>query len=372
MKRSLLFFAFIALTLNSQSLLATKLTLIAGSGELTTVKGCFDGEIYRLTDGVNEFTIPFAPGEGVILTESAFAQIPNEIISEMDTTIQYIVVPDWFRTSNPDVSIVDSGGNLVFQGGTHFVEPMYVEESYREDANMLLGLEKNCSGDTFAFSAQTYCSYTITEIFAAPLPPTEIAYRILQDLRDDCGLVLPAELVNFGGNVNGCGETEIVWETQSELNVSHFEIMQSYDGINYVVIDIVGGLGAEGVGAEYSYELIQNEATSYFQIKTVDHDGSIEFTDIVPVTHSCLEGDEYEVALTHNLVNFDVGVKFPETFGNYVKVYIYDMAGRLISIKTATYNSRVQISNLMGGMYVAKIVGENPSYFADGIRFVKT
>ncbi len=89
----------------------------------------------------------------------------------------------------------------------------------------------------------------------------------------DCAL--PVELTSFDVIKVG-NKGHLTWTTSLELNTSHFNIMKSLDGINFVPIGRVTAAGTSHALKSYSfddYDLPAN-GTVYYQLVTTDIDGS--------------------------------------------------------------------------------------------------
>ncbi len=93
--------------------------------------------------------------------------------------------------------------------------------------------------------------------------------------------VLPAELVEF--NANKKNATVLLnWTTASEINVSHFEIERSLDGIEFIKIGSHDAIGDAVTTTSYNFHDKQpRTGTNYYRLKTIDLDGSESLSRIV-------------------------------------------------------------------------------------------
>ena len=96
---------------------------------------------------------------------------------------------------------------------------------------------------------------------------------------------LPVELVSFDAQLEN-RQVSVTWQTASEFNSSHFEVLKSTDGENW---SSIGRISAQGNSQETSdYELSdENPASgiSYYQLKSVDQNGSFHLSDIRSVNN---------------------------------------------------------------------------------------
>lgn len=93
---------------------------------------------------------------------------------------------------------------------------------------------------------------------------------------DDCiiqPVLLPVELASFNGlEING--KNTFFWKTVSERNSSHFELLNSIDGKNWVSTGSVPAAGYTESVMNYSFEHDPKPVINYYRLKQYDLDGS--------------------------------------------------------------------------------------------------
>jgi hypothetical protein len=93
---------------------------------------------------------------------------------------------------------------------------------------------------------------------------------------DDCiiqPVLLPVELASFNGlEING--KNTFFWKTVSERNSSHFELLNSTDGKNWVSTGSVPAAGCTESVMNYSFEHDPKPVINYYRLKQYDLDGS--------------------------------------------------------------------------------------------------
>lgn len=99
---------------------------------------------------------------------------------------------------------------------------------------------------------------------------------------------LPVELLDFSYEKENC-KVELKWSTASEVNFSHFEIYKrSPSSPDFELIKRIEGEYPNG--GEYSYSNLyeEKEGGNYlYQLKMVDLDGSVKYSDILAVALEC-------------------------------------------------------------------------------------
>ncbi len=98
---------------------------------------------------------------------------------------------------------------------------------------------------------------------------------------------LPVELLNFNGTCEE-GMVNLVWQTASEFNSSHFDIEKSTDGETWRVLATIPSAGISN--ELLTYQTLDNNGTfgaNYYRLRQVDIDGKEKLYD--PINVSCVE-----------------------------------------------------------------------------------
>src|SRR5690554_1891065 len=100
----------------------------------------------------------------------------------------------------------------------------------------------------------------------------------------DCSIVpLPVELISFDAKAIG-QEVQLTWVTASERDCDYFEIQRSADGKVWETIGFKKGNGNTTQLTNYSfYDKKPLKGVSYYRLKQVDFNGSLEFLPIKSV-----------------------------------------------------------------------------------------
>ena len=185
---------------------------------------------------------------------------------------------------------------------------------------------------------------------------------------------LPIELSYFKGTEEDC-EAILSWGTASEINVSHFEIQRSYDGLTFITIDRLDALGAEGIATDYTYSDAQLTLTNYYRLRVVDNDGQVEYSDIFTIQADCAGGVSISDIFPNPTTNQLISVQFNSNVDHEnAKVVIRDMLGRTmmevpITIFLGSNLITVDPTRLPAAQYV--LVIEGAGWRSSAARFVK-
>jgi hypothetical protein len=173
--------------------------------------------------------------------------------------------------------------------------------------------------------------------------------------------VLPLDLLSFE-IMNTNGLLFLQWSTASEVNVSHFEVEQSTDGLTFVSV------GSVNAGkALYSFVLNEIAACSFYRLKMVDFDNTVQYSQII---------ENKNVELLHlNIypnpsVNGGFNVSITDSEASEVVISMTDMLGNSIAVQLNRVDSQtVYVSypnQLAAGLYSIAIV-QNAKVYSKSI-----
>ena len=140
---------------------------------------------------------------------------------------------------------------------------------------------------------------------------------------------------------NGIQNTvENVWVTASEVNVSHFNVQRSIDGINFITVGKVVAKGAS------KYSFIDNTNLTgvvYYRLEVVDKNGGLSYSEIKQLII-----DNGQLIISPNPAKDFISI----SGGNIKEVRISDVSGRVILIGEG---NKVDIRGLVSGSYYMTI-----------------
>ncbi len=192
----------------------------------------------------------------------------------------------------------------------------------------------------------------------------------LQDLASNVfpsNSTLPVTLLSFSAAYRN-GTTVLNWETENEVNFSHYEIERKAESAaGFVTIDSKQANGNTGRTTYSTNDNISsiNDAVVYYRLKMVDVDGKFTYSNVIMVrkekkTISCISLSPNPVISSANAT-----VRFDATRNSVVSLRVVDMAGRQVLAQqnnvTEGTNS-IQVSNLnrlQPGLYIIQLVNGN-------------
>ncbi len=170
---------------------------------------------------------------------------------------------------------------------------------------------------------------------------------------------LPIELAEFNVNEVEC-KNILEWTTLTEINTSHFEIQFSNEGDDFFT---VGTVKASGNTAELRYYSFTHDArynSSYYRLKSVDVDGSSDFSKILSITSNCKNSD-YEFSVYPSPVQDELTLSFGIYLGKQMKIQLTDIIGRVVYEKNIQLNDDeimehiIDTAQLAAGTYIVNI-----------------
>ncbi len=176
-------------------------------------------------------------------------------------------------------------------------------------------------------------------------------------------VTLPVILDGFTAVLNSDHTVTLDWNTQLEINFSHFTIQRSVDGANWSAIGTVQAKGNSAVQTGYSFSDEQPLAgTNYYRLVLVNLDGTSTYSDVKVLQLAAIARISFFPNPAHDYVN----VSLDGVTGSQVTILLTSISGRLMQERTAVTGSGTvvtfPIQNIAAGMYVLTVVN------ADGTR----
>jgi len=182
---------------------------------------------------------------------------------------------------------------------------------------------------------------------------------------------LPVELLDFSAVQNKL-IVDISWVTATEIDNDYFIVQRSEDGQNFEDLTRTNGAGTSSQVIYYS---AQDQAPlnglSYYRLKQVDFDGSVEYSDVVPVYFNSNSEGGKTIAVYPNPTAIHSGslnIELKGFEGEIVLLELKDTRGKVFysnskALLSSTENHLIPIStDIPAGIYIVTVVSKNEMY----------
>lgn len=187
-------------------------------------------------------------------------------------------------------------------------------------------------------------------------------------------LLLPLNISSFSGVVTNC-QAFINWTTESEPDLSHFELEKSTDGMTFNSIKTFLPKGNGTEGASYAYTDKSLRDINLYRLKSVDNDGTVSYSKLIQLEKECgIKGGEFDIfpnpVFTDNL---NVQVE-SNHINNDAILVVSDVLGRVVSTHNIAITEgsnfiKVDVSHLSAATYFVSF--RNEKHLTDSKKFVK-
>jgi hypothetical protein len=167
---------------------------------------------------------------------------------------------------------------------------------------------------------------------------------------------LPVELVKFIATHLNDFQINIEWITNSEINNEYFEVLRSFDGINFVSIAKINGAGNSNIISSYStIDNIDFNGVIYYQLKQVDFDGKSELSDVISISTN----QKLDLNIFPNPINNSESFTIITGIEIIHEIRIIDMTGRIVkSINSNISELKIASDDIPKGVYFVQVLSE--------------
>lgn len=191
--------------------------------------------------------------------------------------------------------------------------------------------------------------------YVSGVPFNSLDFAKTWTLIDQTTHLLPIVLISFEA-VCFSSNAVVTWQTAQEINSDHFILESSNDGETYNYVTTIPAAGNTTEEINYSFT-IQNYNETYFRLKLVNADGSIEDLGIVSI--NCSFNNPYTInAFASGIRQITI-----QTFGLQEGIYFlecFDVAGKQIFRNEIYLNEYfnefiVKDDRLAEGIYIIRL-----------------
>jgi hypothetical protein len=143
------------------------------------------------------------------------------------------------------------------------------------------------------------------------------------------------------------------WQTENEINSSHFEIERSTDGVNFERIGKVLAAGASATSKQYNFVDENPKYINHYRLKLVDLDATSTYSKILFVKVQQASA----IKVIENPVKDNLPLNITINASKIKNITLFDFMGRqLKTIKPFSGFQNVDIANLASGKYLVQLI----------------
>lgn len=165
---------------------------------------------------------------------------------------------------------------------------------------------------------------------------------------------LPVTLTSFHAVESIPGEIMLNWSTASEWDFDHYDVQKAKADGQFKTIHQVDGKGAAAISA--SYQVIDNQpyaGINYYRLVAIDVDGSQE---IFPLRKVFIEPQHIDLNAGPNPIFAGGTFKIANTYGEEVKVTLYDLMGQISFETTVSDYDFIKLpTSVASGRYILHV-----------------
>jgi hypothetical protein len=173
---------------------------------------------------------------------------------------------------------------------------------------------------------------------------------------------LPVKVETFNAILSSSSKVDLKWITATEVNLSHFVIEKSYNGVVFEEAATVFPYGNANTRADYAMSDNIAGATApviYYRLRSVDKDSRVTYSVIRIIRLSKQAENNKVTILTYpNPATNEVRITIPASWQNKKVVYELFSTNGQVAKKVETNSSNqtesLNISSLKSGLYLVK------------------
>jgi hypothetical protein len=164
--------------------------------------------------------------------------------------------------------------------------------------------------------------------------------------------VLPLTLLSFNA-VKQLNDVLTLWQTTSEINVSHFELQRSADAVNYISIATINASNSSNLN-NYRFTdinaVFNNPANKlYYRLKMVDKDGKFKYSNVAVIEIPAGQ----VISIYPNPARNNIKINTAQAL---TTIQILDIAGKLVKQFKPMPGNSYGISDLTNGVYMLRLI----------------
>lgn len=213
-------------------------------------------------------------------------------------------------------------------------------------------------GDNFQFSYSLVAGVTYTLVICTFYYGEFGSFPVM--ISGPFSTTLPVQVANFDAKLAG-SDVQVSWNTLSERNSSHFNVLRSSDGINFSSIGTIESKADNGNSdKQHEYNFVDRTPLSvnFYQLQQIDIDGKATLHNIVRVDNSAMFSD---ISVYPNPSQSVTHVRFYSPKTAKIEARITSLYGATLQVKTISSNQGINeinfdVNALPQGFYGVELI----------------
>lgn len=175
---------------------------------------------------------------------------------------------------------------------------------------------------------------------------------------------LPVTLTSFDAVAKN-NAVDLIWNTASESNSSHFAVEHSSNGREFKEIGRVNSSGNSTTAKNYKFtDNSPLTGNNYYRLKMVDLDATFKYSEVRRVS---MNGSDLEFSFGPNPVINEASIRITGNQRTRLNLTITDLMGRALktmsfSKSDIVFSQKINLAELPAGQYILSVKGDNVSY----------
>ncbi len=167
---------------------------------------------------------------------------------------------------------------------------------------------------------------------------------------------------SFTVMLNNESKVDLKWSTATEINLSHFMVERSTDGINFSDAALVFAYGNTTSRSDYAFRdnisNIQSDVV-YYRLRYVNVDGKNQNSEVRSLRIGKQADDNNSIVTYPNPVSKEVFINIPANWQNkkvgYEIVSENGQTAKKIEVGNSSETESIKVSNIAPGFYIVKV-----------------
>lgn len=173
--------------------------------------------------------------------------------------------------------------------------------------------------------------------------------------------LLPLKMISFTAMLAN-KKVQLKWATATEVNVSHFVVEKSINGVDFNDAGLVFAYGNGTDKADYNLDDNVSDIQSgvvYYRLRSVDNDGKTQLSETRVIRISKAEVNNISILTYPNPVSTDLRITIPANWQNKKLVYeVVTLNGQVVKRMESANSSQTEtlnVTSLAPGMYMVRV-----------------